>query len=347
MAHSMSRRDVLAGALAAGGAAAAGALPSIASPDLVAEATREGTVAYLSAGDIALVQKIGKAFEAKYPGIRFQGERIGAERIFQRLDQEYSRGIHNVDVVDSSDVAHFLVWKQRGWLARHVPDDVARFWPQSERDPDGMYATFRASMAIMGHNTKLVPPDAAPRGYADLLDPRWRGRLIKAHPGYSGTVATQTFLLVREFGWKYLEELAKQRVLQVQSATEPPKKLALGERPVMVEGTDYVLFDLQEKGSPLEAIYPVEGCPLVPIPTGVLDKAPHPNAGRLFRAFLYTREVQQMLIDVGNTRSFHPQITEKAGRRPIGQIKLWRADPEQLLAQLEEIRRKYTEIFKV
>ncbi|MGE0719840.1 MAG: iron ABC transporter substrate-binding protein, partial [Alphaproteobacteria bacterium] len=65
------------------------------------------------------------------------------------------------------------------------------------------------------------------------------------------------------------------------------------------------------------------------------------------RSFLYTRETQQMLIDVGNTRSFHPQITEKPGRRPIADIRLWRADPAQMLAQLEEIRRKYTEIFKV
>ncbi|MGE0718377.1 MAG: iron ABC transporter substrate-binding protein, partial [Alphaproteobacteria bacterium] len=144
----LTRRRFVAGALAGSALLAAGRAE--AQGDLVEAARKEGQVNYLSAGDLVLVQKISAAFEAKYPGIKVQGERIGAERIFQRLDQEYARDIHNVDVVDSSDAAHFLVWKRQGWLARHVPDDVARFWPDSERDPDGMYATFRASMAIMG-----------------------------------------------------------------------------------------------------------------------------------------------------------------------------------------------------
>src|ERR671936_16516 len=96
-----TRRDVLAGAagsaaalLAAGGArrafgAAAAVEASPVTPELVAAARKEGQVNFLSAGDLLLVQKIGAAFEAKYPGIKVQGERIGSERIFQRLDQEY------------------------------------------------------------------------------------------------------------------------------------------------------------------------------------------------------------------------------------------------------------------
>ena len=347
-----TRRDILA---AAAGGAAFAALPGRAhaaapaatpvTPDLIAAAKKEGQVNFLSAGDLALVQKIAKAFEAKHPGVTVQAERLGSERIFQRLDQEYSRGIHNVDVLDSADASHFLLWKRQGWLAPFVPEEVAKHWQESERDPDGLYATFRISMAVIGYNTKLVKPEEAPKGYADLLDPKWKGKLVKGHPGYSGTVVTSTFLLVREFGWPYIEKLARQRVMQVQSVTEPPKKIAIGERPVMVEGSDYVLFDLQEKGNPVEAVYPAEGTPMIPIPSGILKEAPHPNAARLFQSFLYTREAQQMLVDVGNARSFHPEVKDKPGRKPLKEIKLWRADPAKQLEQVEEIKRRYSEIF--
>ena len=47
---------------------------------------------------------------------------------------------------------------------------------------------------------------------------------------------TGTFILVRELGWSFLEKLAAQKVMQVQSSTDPPKKLALGERAVMGAG---------------------------------------------------------------------------------------------------------------
>ena len=341
----LGRSAVLIGA----GAAALGSVLSreaaAVAPDLVAAAMKEGMVHFLSAGDLTLVNRIAKAFEAAYSGIAVQAERLGSERIFQRVDQEYASGVHNVDVIDSADAAHFILWKKQGWLAPYVPEDVAQHWPATDRDPDGMFATYRASMAIVGYNSKLVSAEAAPKSYADLLDPKWSRKLVKAHPSYSGTVVTSTYLLVQNFGWAYFEALAKQRVMQVQSVTEPPKKLAAGERPVMVEGSDYVLFTLQEKGNPLEPVYPAEGTPIIPIGSGVMKDAPHPNAARLFQSFLYTRVAQQMLIDVGNTRSLHPGIQEKPGRRKLKEIKVWRADPVAQLEQTEEIRRKYSEIF--
>ena len=59
---------------------------------------------------------------------------------------------------------------------------------------------------------------------------------------------TATFQLARELGWEYFEKLSKQRVMQVQSSTDPPKKLALGERAVMADGNDYNLIQLKERG---------------------------------------------------------------------------------------------------
>jgi iron(III) transport system substrate-binding protein len=318
--------------------------PGAVTQDLVAAATREGTLNYYTAMDITVAEKLAHAFEAKYPGIAVKVERSGAERIYQRIGQEYGSGIHNVDAVDSSDVSHLLEWKRQGWLAPWVAEDLAR-WPADQRDPDGCYATNRATLSVIGYNTKLVKAADAPKSYADLLDPKWKGKLVKAHPGYSGNIMTATFELSRALGWSFFEKLAQQRVMQVQSSTEPPKKLALGERPVMVDGNEYNLFMVKEGGAPVEAVYPTEGTPLVIGSAGVMKDAPHPNAARLFISLLYSHEGQQLLTDFGGLRSFHPEVKEPKGRRPLAQIKLLKADPKEQEKAVDEIKEKYAEYF--
>src|SRR5438874_13359176 len=128
-----SRRDVLKGstALAAGVvfASPVSAAPPEATaitPALIEAAKKEGKVVYYTSIDLPLAEKIAKSFEAKYPGIVVQVERSGAERVFQRIGQEYASRIFNVDAVNSSDAAHFIVWKRDGLLAPYVPEDVAQ-----------------------------------------------------------------------------------------------------------------------------------------------------------------------------------------------------------------------------
>ena len=202
-------------------------------------------------------------------------------------------------------------------------------------------------MSVIGYNTNLVKPEEAPKSFAALLDPKWAGKIVKAHPAYSGTIMTATFQIARELGWSYFEKLARQRVLQVQSSTDPPKKLALGERAIMADGNDYNLVLLKEAGQPVEVVYPTEGTPLIVGPNGVFNSAPNPNAARLFNCYLFTAEAQQMLVDVIAQRSFHAQVKEKAGRTPLSEIRLMNDDPAAVEAQAEEIKTRYSRYFRI
>jgi iron(III) transport system substrate-binding protein len=118
---------------------AAATQPSSVTPELVEAARKEGKVVFYTSTDIQVAEGLAKAFQAKYPGIRAQLERTGAERVFQRVAQEYRSNIHAVDAVESTDIVHFVYWKRQGWLAAYLPEDVAR-WPASARDADGFYA---------------------------------------------------------------------------------------------------------------------------------------------------------------------------------------------------------------
>ena len=352
--NGFSRRDVLKGtaALAAGTVwasplRAAAPPPSAVTPELVEAAKKEGKVVYYTSIDLPLAEKFAKSFEAKYPGVAVRVERTGAERVFQRIGQEYSSNIHAVDVVNSSDASHLIVWKRDGLLAPFVPEDVAKHYPEAHKDPDGMFASFRIGLCIIAYNTSLVKAEEAPKSFADLLDPKWKGKLVKAHPGYSGTIMTATYEMSRDLGWEYFEKLAKQNVMQVQSSADPPKKLALGERAVMADGNEYNIFQIKEKGGPVEPVYATEGVPLVVGPNAIFKAAPNPNAARLFQAYCFTPECQQLVIDEGGLRSMHPLAKDKPGRKPFHEIKTMKEDAAAVEKMSEEIKARYVKIFRV
>jgi iron(III) transport system substrate-binding protein len=352
-ASRFSRRDVLkASTVIAAGAFASPARaqapqPSPITPALIEAAKKEGKVAFYTAMDLQLAERFGRTFEAKFPGISVRVERSGAERVFQRIDQEYQSNIRAVDVVNTADQAHCIIWKRNGWLAPYLPEEVAQHFDKAYYDPDALHVTTRVLVSPFGYNTRLVKAEEAPKSFADLLDPKWAGKMVKAHPAYSGTIMNATFQIARDLGWDYLEKLAKQRIMQVQSATDTPKKISLGERAVMIDGAGYLVIQAKEKGEPVEVVYPSEGTPLATSPSAIFKAGPNPNAGRLFYNWLHSREAQQILVDFARQYSPHAQTVEKPGVRKLSDIKLMKEDPEGVEKGAEEVKARYAKIFGV
>src|SRR5882672_3441737 len=202
----LSRRAVIQGSAAAAASVfahplcAAAPEPTAITPALINAAKKEGKVVWYTSIELLLAERIAKSFEAKFSGIAVRVERTGAERVFQRIGQEYASRIYAADAVNSSDAAHFIVWKRDGLLASYLPEDVAKHYPAEHKDPDGMFASFRVWVSIIAYNTNLVKAEEAPKSFADLLEPKWIGKIVKAHPGYSGTIMTATFQIQRDLG---------------------------------------------------------------------------------------------------------------------------------------------------
>jgi iron(III) transport system substrate-binding protein len=348
----LSKRAVLKGAGALGlSAFAIRVSPAPAAeaitPALVEAAKKEGKVTFYTAMDLQFAEHYGKVFEQRYPGIAVQVERSGSERIFTRIEQEHGSNIRVVDVVNTSDLAHCLVWKKRGWLQTYLPEDVVKHYGKAYYDGDGAYITTRVLVSPFGYNTNLVKPEEAPKSFADLLDPKWAGKMVKAHPAYSGTIMSSTFQVARDLGWDYLEKLARQRVMQVQSATDTPKRIALGERAIMVDGAGYLVIRNKEAGQPVDVIYPAEGTPVATSPSAIFKASPRPNAAKLFQNWMHSREAQQILVDYARQYSPHGQTVEKPGVRKLADIKLMKEDAEGVERDAEDIKARYAKIFRV
>ena len=205
----------------------------------------------------------------------------------------------------------------------------------------------RLWLSSIAYNTNFVKPDDAPKSFADLLDPKWAGKMVKGHPAYSGTIMTATFQLVRELGWEYLEKLSKQRIMQVQSSTDPPKKLALGERAVMADGNEYNVVLLKEAGQPVEVVYPTEGTPQSRgrPPFSPARRIPTPHG--CSRHGCTRGRLQQFFVDFTAQYSVHAQVQSKSGRRRISDIKLMKEDADGVEKMTEEIKTRYARLFRV
>jgi len=358
MTRKFARRDVLKGTTALAAAGLGGTVfaeplraqapaASAITPALIEAAKKEGKVSFYTAMDLTLAQRLGRTFEQAFPGITARVDRSGAERVFTRIAQEHSSNIFAVDVANTSDLAHVIRWKRDGILAPYLPEEVVKHYPKGYYDPEGFQIVTRVLVSPIGYNTNLVKKEDAPKSFADLLDPKWAGKMVKAHPAYSGTIMNATFQIARDLGWEYLEKLARQRVMQVQSATDTPKKISLGERAVMIDGAGYLVIRYKEEGQPVEIVYPQEGTPVATAPSAVFKAAPNPNAARLFQNWMHSREGQQLVVDYARQYSPHGQTVEKPGVRPLKDIKLMKEDPVATEAASEEVKTRYARIFKV
>jgi iron(III) transport system substrate-binding protein len=313
-------------------------------PQLVQAARKEGKVVWHTSLAIPSSTAISHYFQNKYKGIEVEVHRNGSQRVLQRFMQEAAAGLKNADIVHTSDAGHFELLKDKGMLLKFTPQAVTGF-PDGFKDNAGFYYGMRATLSVMAHNPKIVAEKDAPQTWKDLLNPKWSGKMVTAHPGYSGIIMTHVLTLVNVYGWDYFRDLAKNKVHITQSANDPAGVVASGERPVGVNGAEYFYYKTLKQGNPIKIIYPKEGVPLVVSPVAIAKDAPHINAAKLFTEFIFSKESQQLLADKEGLYTGHPEVTYPADKPKLKDLKLLSADADELEKRNAEIKKRFVEFF--
>jgi iron(III) transport system substrate-binding protein len=308
------------------------------------EAKKEGKVVWYTGAALFTADRVARFFELAYPGIKVEVQRSGSERILQRLMQEAAAGIKNADVFNSSDIGHYVLLKKKGMLAKYTPAGAERLL-ESFRDPDGIAFGWRAFLMVMSYNSKLVSSADAPKTWKDLLDPKWKGKLVTAHPSYSGAIGTYMLALVNLYGWDYFKQLAQNKPHLTQSVHDPAQVVAAGERMVGANGAEYFLYSERKKGNPIGIVYPHDGVPLVVSPSAITNSSIHPAAARLFTDFIFTRNVQKFLADSEGLYVPHPDVAYPSDKPKLSDLKILTVNAEDLERRSEEIKRRFVEFF--
>ena len=114
-----------------------------------------------------------------------------------------------------------------------------------------------------------------------MLDPRWKGA-ISCKNSASGMQFVQWYALRKLYGAGFWKEFAKQRPHGFDSRVQLFDRLAKGDDKVSALGeyAGYILF--KDKGAKVAFVAPADGLPATPLVVGVVNKAPHPEAAKLF-----------------------------------------------------------------
>ena len=256
---------------------------------MIQAARKEGSVAWYTSLALPSSTAIAQAFKTKYTGIDVEVHRTGSQRVLQRFMQEAAAGIKNGDVIHTSDAGHFVLLKDKGLLLQYTPKGVENF-PAGFKDKNGFYFGMRATLSVIAYNPKVVADKDAPATWKDLLNSKWSGKEVTAHPGYSGIIMTHVLALVNAYGWEYFRDLAKNKLHIVQSANDPAGVVASGERPVGVNGAEYFYYKTLKQGNPIRIVYPKEGIPLDRLAGGDCERCAASKCGEaIHRIYFFQR----------------------------------------------------------
>jgi ABC-type Fe3+ transport system substrate-binding protein len=265
----------------------------------VAAAKREGEVTWYSTQIInQLVRPVAAAFEKKYPGIRVRYIRANATEIAIKILNESRAGNPQSDVFDGTSTVVPL--KREGYVLQWLPE-AAKSFPALYRDPEGYWIASHIFINTPGYNTALVPKGGEPKTYQDLLDPKWRGKIVwdglPSASGGTGFIATVLAEMGEEKGMEYLRAFAKQKVVNVAaSAREVLDQVIAGEYPLALQIFNHHAVISAKKGAPVDWIKmePATGT----LSTVSIHKhAPHPNAAKLLFDFIISDEGQKVFRD--------------------------------------------------
>ncbi len=336
------------------GAAGAALLParrSQAQTDAMAElhakARAEGEVTwYIVYWPSDRAEKHAALFTKAYPGVRVNIVRTTAQVAYQRLTQDIQAKAANCDVFASTDMGHYVALKAKGLLMPYkimASDEIdPRFLAV---DPDDAYHIVNATTVGFAYNTKLAKPAELPTTWKGFIDPRWKGRLVVGHPGFSGFVGTWVVQMNKLYGWSYFEQLAELKPHVGRSIIDTVTVLDSGERALGASPSALALRDAS-RGNPVAPAYPEEGSVLMISGSAIIANTKHPNAAKLFMEFLYSRDtaaedVEEFGLPLRRDIDLPPMI------KSLQQTKTIRPTIDEIVKGIPELSEKWRDTFGV
>jgi iron(III) transport system substrate-binding protein len=265
---------------------------------VIEAAKKEGKVSlYTSTLGAPFHLDIIKAFKAKY-GITIELLDVRASELDERIRTEQASQRYNADVVQHGS-SSLRLYQRDGKLEPrgNTPNmknlrDALKSQADADRTP-----SYILPYGILV-NTDLVKPEDEPKSWTDLLNPKWKGKIISddfraVGGGFTWFTATDENMGVPDFHQK----LSQQGIVFSRDVGNDERRVARGEYPLRIPqlASNY----LRMKGLPVKLIFPKEGISYVRFDLGIVKNAPHPNAAKLMIDFYLSEEAQLIYANAG------------------------------------------------
>ena len=171
--------------------------------------------------------------------------------------------------------------------------------PAEYREPTNLWIGNNLHLLVILQNTKVLPEDQGPKTWADLLDPKWKGKVAFTYPANSGSAYSTITMLVDHFGggdtgWSKVKGLlANTRVLNRSSLVF--QGVGNGEYPLGIS-LEYAGYVWAAGGAPVKTIYPADGTIAQMEGVAIVKGGPNPDAAKVFVDYINRKDVREMII---------------------------------------------------
>jgi ABC-type Fe3+ transport system substrate-binding protein len=271
---------------------------------LVADAKKEGKVVIIAPPDPQVRAALPAAFKARY-GITVDYLGGRSSETSARLRTERQAGVYTVDVALSGIQTMATIFYREKMLEPldtvliHPEVTDGSKWKRGKpwfMDPEGKYILrlFNTLTAMFYLNTSQVKPEEI-RAAKDLIDPKWKGKIVAHDPTVPGTGSNDAARLYVQFGEDFIKKLyIDQKPAIVRDRRQITDGLLRGTYAIALGAEDDDMDKLSKEGLPLHAVYSLTDLPgslsAGVGQVGLMTHAPHPNAAKLFINWIASKE---------------------------------------------------------
>jgi iron(III) transport system substrate-binding protein len=246
-----------------------------------------------------LLSLMEKAYEAKHPEIDVRWLDMGSQEVYDRIRSEAANP--QADVWYGGPQTIFIRGAEDGLLAPYRPTWADAIPPGSRNSQNLFFGSYRTAPVLV-YNTQAVKPEEAPKDWDDLLDPRWKGKILLRDPLASGTMRTLFGMVLShsvketgnlDRGWDWLRRFDGQTKEYVQNPALLLEKLNRREGLVTVWELTDMLWQAK-RGAPLGYRFAKSGTPVIDDSIGMVKNAPHAAQAKAFIEFVGSVEGQEL-----------------------------------------------------
>ena len=263
---------------------------------LVKGAREEREVMFYGTTPVTQVAVLRKAFNTRYPFVELKHFYGVRQVILNKAMSEFRSGANLADVL-MTDVSYGALFIKEGISHPFTTPDAKRYVRGSYDENGQWYTMYMLTMALM-YNKNMVKSADVPRSYQDLLDPKWKGKMI-FDPEAAYIMAAMEHAWGKEKARDYLTRLAKQDLILRRGSALTTQLVAAGEQPIAIVVNGETTAEVRDKGAPIGFSLLA---PKIIKPNGffMAKKAPHPHAALLFTDWTLSEEGQKVLaVELG------------------------------------------------
>jgi iron(III) transport system substrate-binding protein len=316
--------------------------PCLAQPlhKLIDDAKKEGTLIFYTVLTLPDGQALLKGFQQKYPFMKFEIFRLGAEKMRAKILTEARAGRHQWDVTSMDVVEAGVLQGQRILAPFEAPSREAI--AAGLKDEEGYWTALYVRQFVLAYNTHLVAHKDAPKDWPEILHPKWKGQIGMDQEETEWYAALAEYW-GREKARTFMRSLAGQKPVMHQGHTLIAKMTVAGEFPLSIAHASRV-EQMKSHGAPLDWIDTVDPIVTSPSVISLSARAPHPNATRLFIDYVLSYDGQKLISDNFRVtaRSDVSPPTQKLDQK---RLRLFYVNPK-ISERYNEMQQEYHEIFR-